>query len=109
MCGIFGTISTSCVDDTLLALRQLEYRGYDSVGVAVKTEADLQVYKATGRVDCLKVEGVNGTLAIGHTRWATHGKVSKENAHPFVSFDGNFAVVHNGIVENYLQHKLALQ
>lgn len=109
MCGIFGTISTSCVDDTLLALRQLEYRGYDSVGIAVKTEVGLQLYKATGRVDGLKVEGGNGTLAIGHTRWATHGKVSKENAHPFVSFDGNFAVVHNGIVENYLKHKLALQ
>lgn len=109
MCGIFGTIGSSCVKDTLCALQQLEYRGYDSVGIAVKTMDGLKVFKDVGRVCTLSVGQVEGSLAIGHTRWATHGKVSKENAHPFVSFDGNFAVVHNGIVENYLQHKITLQ
>jgi len=109
MCGIFGTIGANCVTNTLLALHQLEYRGYDSAGIGVKTECGLQIEKSTGRVNALKVDFVAGKVAIGHTRWATHGKVCKQNAHPFVSYDGNFAVVHNGIVENYLQHKLGLQ
>ena len=109
MCGIFGAIGNNCVSNTLDALAQLEYRGYDSVGVAVKRGDGLQVYKDVGRVDRLVVDTTQGTLAIGHTRWATHGKVCKQNAHPFVSYDGNFAVVHNGIVENYQRHKISLQ
>ena len=109
MCGIFGAIGYGCVSNTLAALALLEYRGYDSVGIAVKASNAFQVYKDVGRVDNLVVDTKQGNLAIGHTRWATHGKVCKANAHPFVSYDGNFAVVHNGIVENYLQHKLSLQ
>ena len=109
MCGIFGTIGSNSVANTLDALAQLEYRGYDSVGIAVKVDNGLQVYKDVGRVYNLVVDTSKGNLAIGHTRWATHGKVCKANAHPFVSYDGNFAVVHNGIVENYQRHKIALQ
>lgn len=113
MCGIFGAISTSCVKDCLEGLKLLEYRGYDSAGIATKQNDTLHIYKTVGRVQKLVdlcKDTVTGDIAIGHTRWATHGAVTRNNAHPFVSYDGRFALVHNGIIDNYLplkQHLLA--
>ncbi len=111
MCGIFGTIGNDCVAETLRTLHFLEYRGYDSAGIAVKGET-LSVVKTVGRVSALEEKLNNdffGQLAIGHTRWATHGEVSEVNAHPFLSPDGSFAICHNGIIENYEQLKKFLQ
>jgi glutamine---fructose-6-phosphate transaminase (isomerizing) len=105
MCGIVGAIAQRNVTEILVeGLRRLEYRGYDSAGVAVVgRQGDLQVRKTVGKVaaleDILKVEATEGTQGIAHTRWATHGVPSEVNAHPHVS--GTFAVVHNGIIENY--------
>ena len=107
MCGIFGMIGDNAVGNTLQALKYLEYRGYDSAGVAVKRDGGIDVYKSVGRIHNLEkllksdVSSVESNVAIGHTRWATHGAVSTDNAHPFYSPDKRFAVVHNGIIENY--------
>ena len=106
MCGIVGYIGTKQAKDLLLTgLHRLEYRGYDSAGLAVVSEDGLQVSKKEGKVDALErqVEGdaMVGTLGIGHTRWATHGHPNDKNAHPHVSGGGDFALVHNGIIENY--------
>lgn len=111
MCGIFGTIGNDCVVKTMRALHFLEYRGYDSAGIAVKGET-LSVVKTVGRVSVLGEKLKNdffGQLAIGHTRWATHGEVSEVNAHPFLSPDGSFVICHNGIIENYGELKKFLQ
>ncbi len=114
MCGIVGYIGKREASPILLeGLKRLEYRGYDSAGVAVLTEKDLKLKKHKGRVTELakNVSGnsLSGNLGICHTRWATHGAVTEENAHPHVSFDGKIAMVHNGVIENYLSIKRFLE
>ena len=106
MCGIVGYIGTKKAEPILInGLLRLEYRGYDSAGVATIEKNGINVVKSKGRVAELeKVPAINsleGTIGIAHTRWATHGKPSNENSHPHVDGKKNFAVVHNGIVENY--------
>lgn len=114
MCGIVGYIGDDQAAPILLkGLEKLEYRGYDSAGVAVYTGDSLQVVKAKGRLKILSdmLDGgknLLGTVGIGHTRWATHGKPSDINSHPQVSDSGKFAVVHNGIIENYMSIKESL-
>ena len=114
MCGIVGYVGTQQAAPLLLdGLRRLEYRGYDSAGMAVCGGGGLRVRKAPGRLKVLeeRVHGgadLNGTVGIGHTRWATHGEPNEINAHPQTSGDGKFAVVHNGIIENYAPLKQEL-
>jgi glucosamine--fructose-6-phosphate aminotransferase (isomerizing) len=110
MCGIVGYIGDKSATEIIIeGLKRLEYRGYDSAGIAVLSEGELQVRRAAGRIKCL--EGVlrerpaTGSLGIGHTRWATHGRPSEENAHPHTDCTGALVVVHNGILENYLELK----
>ena len=105
MCGIVGYIGENCVEKNLIRdLKLLEYRGYDSSGVAVLSDNEIKVTKSVG---CIKnLEGKitfkdKATLGIAHTRWATHGEATENNAHPHLSNDENWAVVHNGIIENY--------
>ena len=111
MCGIVGYIGEEQATPFLLSgLSKLEYRGYDSAGVAVYNDTGLHVVKSKGRLSVLDgiLEGgrkLPGTVGIGHTRWATHGAPSDINSHPQVSDGGKFAVVHNGIIENYLELK----
>ena len=110
MCGIVGYIGTKNATPILLqGLKRLEYRGYDSAGIAVIENGKIEVKKDKGRVSNLEaVPGINdlkGTIGIAHTRWATHGKPAKENSHPHTDMDGIFAVVHNGIIENYNELK----
>src|SRR5690606_36037047 len=105
MCGIVGYIGSREAGDLLVTgLKRLEYRGYDSAGVAVLNGA-VEVRKKEGKVDelvaLLGTNPVKGTVGVGHTRWATHGAPSDTNAHPHASSDGAFALVHNGIIENY--------
>ncbi|MBR5157183.1 MAG: glutamine--fructose-6-phosphate transaminase (isomerizing) [Clostridia bacterium] len=111
MCGIVGYIGKKQAAPVLIgALKRLEYRGYDSAGIAVNSGKKINVVKTKGKLNVLaeKIEGgnaVKGTTAIGHTRWATHGKPSDINAHPHTSGSGRIAVVHNGIIENYIELK----
>ena len=112
MCGIIGFVGRDQAAPVLLdGLARMEYRGYDSAGIAVRSEEKgLQVRKTKGRLQVLSdmVHGgadVEGTLGIGHTRWATHGEPNDANAHPHVSESGSIALVHNGIIENYLEIK----
>lgn len=115
MCGIVGYAGKQQAAPILLdGLSRLEYRGYDSAGVCVYGRDGLQVAKAKGRLKVLsdKIDGgaaLRGTLGIGHTRWATHGAPSDRNSHPHVADSGKIAVVHNGIIENYLRLKEQLQ
>jgi len=113
MCGIVGYVGFRNATDILLdGLKRLEYRGYDSAGVAVKTEEGLKVAKRSGKLSALeallKEERLEGPLGVGHTRWATHGAPTDPNAHPHTTEDGKIAVIHNGIIENYLELKEAL-
>ena len=111
MCGIVGYVGDDQAAPILLnGLEKLEYRGYDSAGVAVYNGRSLEVAKAKGRLKILKDmlddgKNLHGTIGIGHTRWATHGAPSDVNSHPQTSDSGKFAVVHNGIIENYLALK----
>lgn len=108
MCGIVGYIGARNAAPVLLeGLRKLEYRGYDSAGIALLSEGEISISKVTGRVENLcemtgNGKNIPGNLGIGHTRWATHGAPTDTNAHPHLSNDGIFAVVHNGIIENYM-------
>ena len=113
MCGIVGYIGEKKTVDFLLdGLTKLEYRGYDSAGVAVMEDENIFVEKSVGRLDSLKEklknQTLNGVIGIGHTRWATHGRPSDINAHPHTDCHGNFVVVHNGIIENYMPLKEGL-
>ena len=104
MCGIVGIVNKSdCIQDIISGLNSLQYRGYDSSGVATIIDDNFLFEKATGKISSLKEKilkkKIQGKLAIGHTRWATHGKPSLENCHPFVK--NNCALVHNGIIENF--------
>ena len=108
MCGIVGVVgNTNATDILIQGLEKLEYRGYDSAGVFLASEGKNQLVKAVGRIAELssKAEGVEGTAGIGHTRWATHGKPTEDNAHPHRSETGRFVLVHNGVIENYLEIK----
>lgn len=115
MCGIVGyTGSQSAAPLLLDGLKKLEYRGYDSAGIAVVNDGALNICKVSGRIAnlCEKTKDGSltpGTAGIGHTRWATHGAPNDTNAHPHVSNDGRFAVVHNGIIENYVELREDLQ
>jgi glucosamine--fructose-6-phosphate aminotransferase (isomerizing) len=113
MCGIIGYIGTAPAREIIInGLKRLEYRGYDSAGMALVGE-ETRVFKCAGRVKDLEEivtnSGFNSSVGMGHTRWATHGEPNELNAHPQVSFKGNFIVVHNGIIENYLRLKKHLE
>ena len=107
MCGIVGYIGTNDVKEILLhGLEKLEYRGYDSAGIAVKGNSETKVFKEKGRIADLRKQvdaDFSGQVGIGHTRWATHGEPSVVNSHPHQSNDGRFTLVHNGVIENYVQ------
>ena len=111
MCGIVGYVGSQSAAPILLeGLSKLEYRGYDSAGIAVIDGNKIDVEKAKGRLAVLSEktnggESVHGCVGIGHTRWATHGEPSDVNSHPHLSQSGRFAVVHNGIIENYISLK----
>lgn len=108
MCGIVGVVgNTNATDILIQGLEKLEYRGYDSAGIFLASEGQSQLVKAVGRIAELssKAAGVEGTAGIGHTRWATHGKPTEDNAHPHRSETGRFVLVHNGVIENYLEIK----
>ena len=108
MCGIVGVVgNTNATDILIQGLEKLEYRGYDSAGIFLTSEGKSQLVKAVGRIAELstKAEGVEGSAGIGHTRWATHGKPTEDNAHPHRSETGRFVLVHNGVIENYLEIK----
>lgn len=115
MCGIVGYVGENQAAPILLdGLSKLEYRGYDSAGIAVFNDSGIEIAKAKGRLAILSEKtgggkNVKGTMGIGHTRWATHGEPSDVNSHPHVSSSGRFAVVHNGIIENYISIKKQLE
>jgi len=109
MCGIFAYVgSKNAMAEVVVGLTKLEYRGYDSWGVAVVDEGKIRVDKRVGKIGEASVRLVSGTVAIGHTRWATHGGVTRMNAHPHSDCEGKLAVVHNGVIENYWEVKESL-
>lgn len=114
MCGIIGYIGKKDVVPVLLeGLKRLEYRGYDSAGIAIVDGDRIRRRRVKGKIasleSSLKQEELHGSYGVGHTRWATHGRPSEENAHPHQDCTGDFVVVHNGIIENYLTIKQALR
>jgi len=115
MCGIFGYTGKKEAQNLVVqGLKQLEYRGYDSSGVAIQNGLDvIQVEKTHGKIkkleEILKSHPLKGQTAIGHTRWATHGSPNQENAHPHLDQDNRIAVVHNGIIENYFELREKLE
>src|SRR6187401_1405050 len=113
MCGIVGYVGSKPLMPVLIeGLRRLEYRGYDSAGVAVVRNGQVEVRRSAGKLsrleDVLAVQPLDGEFGIGHTRWATHGRPTEENAHPHRDCKGRIVVVHNGIIENYLELKKEL-
>jgi glucosamine--fructose-6-phosphate aminotransferase (isomerizing) len=113
MCGIIGYIGSKQAREIIInGLKRLEYRGYDSAGMAL-VNGETKIFKCAGRVkdleDLVNKSNFNGTTGMGHTRWATHGEPNELNAHPQVSYKGNFIVVHNGIIENYARLKKHLE
>ncbi|MGI2336709.1 MAG: glutamine--fructose-6-phosphate transaminase (isomerizing) [Dehalogenimonas sp.] len=111
MCGIVGYVGPKQASGVLFdCLTRLEYRGYDSCGIAVEHDTGLKVYKESGRVSALKESSptLTGTTGIGHSRWATHGHPTKVNAHPHLDCSGRIAVVHNGVISNYAKIKQQL-
>src|SRR5512132_1169182 len=111
MCGIVGYVGKKQVVPVIIdGLKRLEYRGYDSAGIAVAGNgAGLQIRRAEGKLrnleEAIRLSPLDGNYGIGHTRWATHGRPTEENAHPHRDQSGNVVVVHNGIIENYLTLK----
>ncbi|MEX0910626.1 MAG: glutamine--fructose-6-phosphate transaminase (isomerizing), partial [Nitrosopumilaceae archaeon] len=114
MCSIIGYLGENSAAPVIVkGLKRMEYRGYDSVGVATFSGNQILVRKGVGKVaevnNTVKLDALSGTVGIGHTRWATHGGVTEANAHPHPSSSGEVAIVHNGIIENYLELKKELQ
>jgi glucosamine--fructose-6-phosphate aminotransferase (isomerizing) len=115
MCGIVGYVGKKRVVPVIIdGLRRLEYRGYDSAGIAVAGNGEgLQIRRAEGKLrnleEVIRLKPLAGTYGIGHTRWATHGRPTEENAHPHRDCSGRIVVVHNGIIENYLVLKKKLR
>jgi glucosamine--fructose-6-phosphate aminotransferase (isomerizing) len=114
MCGIIGYIGSKPVVPVIIeGLRRLEYRGYDSAGVALVRDGQVEVRRSAGKLsrleDVLRASPLDGVYGVGHTRWATHGRPTEENAHPHRDSTGRVVVVHNGIIENYLEIKRDLQ
>ncbi|MBN1563990.1 MAG: class II glutamine amidotransferase, partial [Anaerolineae bacterium] len=113
MCGIVGYIGPKDATPIILTgLQRLEYRGYDSAGLAVMQKGDIALRRDVGKLsnlmELVRSEPLNGRIGIGHTRWATHGVPSSRNAHPHISQSGRTVVVHNGIVENYRELRAEL-
>ncbi len=114
MCGIVGYVGARpALDVVVEGLRRLEYRGYDSAGVAIVDDGTLQIVKKAGRIENLDKElaarSISGNTGMGHTRWATHGAPNDRNAHPHTSTDGRIAVIHNGIIENFAELRKELE
>src|SRR3990172_2602243 len=114
MCSIIGYYGKESAAPILVkGLKRMEYRGYDSVGVATKSDHKIEIRKGVGKVtevnDSENLDKLPGSIGIGHTRWATHGKVTKVNAHPHPSNSGKVVIVHNGIIENFNELKEDLQ
>ena len=109
MCGIVGMIGLENVTPGLInGLEKLEYRGYDSAGIFIANDEADYLIKAQGRIQNLKdklTDEMIGSIGIGHTRWATHGEPTEENAHPHTSQTGRFVLVHNGVIENFEEIK----
>lgn len=106
MCGIFGSIGEQNIYGEMKpALERLSYRGYDSAGIAALSEGEFLTLKCVGHPEALDDKNINSNIAIGHNRWATHGAANKSNAHPHFSNDKSIALVHNGIIENYIELK----
>ncbi|HHY92039.1 MAG TPA: glutamine--fructose-6-phosphate aminotransferase, partial [Firmicutes bacterium] len=114
MCGIVGYIGyRKAVPILIEGLKKLEYRGYDSAGVAAVVDGQIWLEKAVGRLSVVEErvrdKDIPAHVGIGHTRWATHGRPSDENAHPHTDCSGRFAIAHNGIIENYAELKAELE